>query len=283
MFAQKKLAYVFFILVSLVALSLVYSPISQAQNWAALPPYNTLWPLWAPALSPVDAVSGLPVPIVSELTHSTVLPVQPGLTWDPAAENPWLLYNTPLGMAYFDPIGGVNMWPPSYLLDTAGSPLPLTLPLDYGYLPPTASSWLTTNVPLGNISALAFLMTIPAPGPIFTPPAWGPIVPPTFGGLFLAPSAFFPVAPPAVAPLPVPTAIAPLPVPTAIAPLPVPTVITALPAPTALTPLPVPTAIAPLPVPTIVAPSALVPTAIVAPTVLAPTAVVPLATTALIL
>ncbi len=135
MTTTKKLIYT--LLISLVALVFAYSPIAQAQNWMALPPYNTLWPLWSPALSPVDAVTGLPTPVVASLTPSTVLPVQPGLTWDPSAANPWLLYNTPLGMVHYDPIGGINLWPPSYLLDTAGAPLPLNLPLVYDLLPPT--------------------------------------------------------------------------------------------------------------------------------------------------
>ena len=128
MSTKKRLTYTLFVLVSLVALSLVYSPISQAQNWAAMAPYNTLWPLWAPNLSPINSVTGLPTPIVSELLPSTVLPVQPGLTWDPSAANPWLLYNSPLGMTYYDPISGVNLWPPSYLQDPSGGPLPLSSP-----------------------------------------------------------------------------------------------------------------------------------------------------------
>jgi|GEM_PF-503507 len=282
MFANKKLGYFFLIMVGFMALSLVYSPVSQAQNWIALPPYNTLWPLWAPALSPIDPSSGLPTPIVNELTPNTILPVQPGLTWDPAAANPWLLYNTPLGMAYYDPVGGVNLWPPSYLLDPFGGPLPISLPLDYAYLPPTSSSWINTYVPLGNIAAWNYLMTIPgftAPigplGPITTPPLPGVPYPP---GYFLNPSALLPVAPPAVAPLPVPTVVAPLPVPTAITPLPVPTAIAPLPVPTVVAPTVLaPTAIAPLPAPTAIAPTVLAPTA-VAPTAIilqltAPTAV----------
>jgi len=186
MTTTKKLIYT--LLISLVTLVFAYSPIAQAQNWMALPPYNTLWPLWSPALSPVNSVSGLPTPIVSSLTRSTVLPVQPGLTWDPSAANPWLLYNTPLGMVHYDPIGGINLWPPSYLLDTAGSPLPLNLPLDYGLLPPTDPAWINTNVPLGNAAALAYLMFIPPPlfgtiSPTFVPPVlpttWVPPVLPT--------------------------------------------------------------------------------------------------------
>ncbi|MEW5804463.1 MAG: hypothetical protein AB1847_20410 [bacterium] len=177
MITTKRLAYA--LLLSLVALVLAYSPVAQAQNWMALPPYNTLWPLWSPALSPVDSITGLPVPIVSELTPATVLPVQPGLTWDPAAAEPWLLYNTPIGMAYYDPIGGVNLWPPSYLLDASGSPLPVNLPLDYELLPPTASSWINTNVPLGNAALLAYLMVLPSPVLGTVPTTWVPPVPPT--------------------------------------------------------------------------------------------------------
>ncbi|MEW6380751.1 MAG: hypothetical protein AB1611_14240 [bacterium] len=232
---------------------------------------------------------------MTELTPATVLPVQPGLTWDPAAANPWLLYNTPLGMAYYDPIGGVNLWPPSNFLDASGSPLPIGLPLDYAFLPPTPASWINTNVPLGNAYAWLYLMSIPgfippiAPviGPLgFTgvPGITGiPGVPTAPPGFFLPPSALLP----GVAPLPVPTAVAPLPVPTAVAPLPVPTAVAPLPVTTAIAPLPVPTviaptALAPLPVPTVVAPTALAPTAlaplpvptVVAPTVVAPTAVI---------
>jgi len=294
MFAKKNLAYTLFVLVSLVALSLVYSPISQAQNWAAIAPYNTLWPLWAPNLSPINSVTGLPTPIVNELIPSTVLPIQPGLTWDPSAANPWLLYNSPLGMTYYDPIGGVNLWPPSYLQDLSGSPLPLNLPIDYGYLPPTPNSWLSANIPLGNIAAFTYLKTLGLPIP-FPVPTLGPKLPPTYGGLFQAPSAYFPVAPfpyslPAPILLPPPTTIL-LPPPTILLPpptvllpppsalLPPPTVL--LPPPTVLLPppsalLPAPTVLLPPPTVLLPPPSALLP----APTALvpAPTAVLPAAT-----
>jgi len=75
-------------------------PSSHAQlDWWPLPPYNTLWPLWSPVLSPLNAF-GIPVPIVNSLKPDTVLPVQPGLTWDPALKYPWLLYNTPAGIKF---------------------------------------------------------------------------------------------------------------------------------------------------------------------------------------
>jgi hypothetical protein len=279
---KRKFNYAFLIMISLIAVFLTYSPVAQAQNWLAMPPYNTLWPLWSPALSPIDSATGLPVPIVNELLPSTVLPVQPGLTWDPSAANPWLLYNTPLGMAYYDPTDGVNLWPPSYLRDSLGAPLPLGLPLDYGLLPPTPSSWITATVPQANLAAYLYLMGIP--GPVFAPtvsptfaaptatPIFGPTATPVFGvptffnpiiagvPLFLGASALLPVAPPAVAPLPVPTAVSPIPAPTAISPIP---------APTPIVP-PVTTLVAP-PIPSPIITSAIAPTAVVS-TVIIPSA-----------
>jgi len=168
MITERKPSYAFLLLIALVALFLAYSPIAQAQNWMALPPYNTLWPLWSPALSPINSTTGLPTPVVTNLTRSTILPVQPGLTWDPSSANPWLLYNTPLGMAHYDPIGGINLWPPSYLQDTAGLPLPLTLPAGYGLLPPTSPLWISSTLPLGNAAALNYLLPFGLPtSPLF--------------------------------------------------------------------------------------------------------------------
>lgn len=121
--------------------------------WINLPPYNTLWPLWAPPLSPINPLTGLPTPIVSQLNPSTVLPVQPGLTWDPSLDYPWLLYNTPIGMAYYDPFYGVNTWPPSYLKNPiTGLPAPIDLSLVAGWsaLSPTSTTWLLGNVPIAN-------------------------------------------------------------------------------------------------------------------------------------
>ncbi|MGA1869609.1 MAG: hypothetical protein ACMUJM_13815 [bacterium] len=130
-----------------------FAPVVKAQTWAALPPYNTLWPLWSPILSPANPLTGVPTPIVNSLTASTVLPLQPGLTLDPRNDYPYLLYNTLLGMAYFDPLYGVNLWPPSNLLDPVlGTPLPIDLSLIKGWstLAPTSTTWLTTYVPIGN-------------------------------------------------------------------------------------------------------------------------------------
>jgi hypothetical protein len=139
----------------LMALVLIATPMVQAAYWTPLAPYNTLWPLWSPPLSPNNPLTGLPTPIVSNLKPSTVLPVQPGLTWDPRQDYPWLLYNTPIGMAYYDPLYGVNTWPPKYLQDPITSlPAPINLSLIKGWslLLPTSTAWLSANVPVANNS-----------------------------------------------------------------------------------------------------------------------------------
>ncbi|MGA1876395.1 MAG: hypothetical protein ACMUIA_12385 [bacterium] len=128
-------------------------PMVQSAYWEVLPPYNTLWPLWSPPLSPVNPLTGLPTPIVSNLRPSTVLPVQPGLTWDPNLDYPWLLYNTPIGMAYYDPYYGVNTWPPSYLQDPiTGLPAPINLLAIKGWslLSPTSTAWINSTLPVAN-------------------------------------------------------------------------------------------------------------------------------------
>ncbi|MCL6584356.1 MAG: hypothetical protein K6U11_12050 [bacterium] len=146
--------------------------ISPGDTWVALPPYNTLWPLWSPPLSPVSSLTGLPQPIVTSLTPATVLPVQPGLTWDPSLGYPWLLYNTPLGLAYFDPLAGVNLWPPRILINTiTGTPITLTLPAGYTTLPPTSSLWLFSNVPAANQSFIASYYRFVPINTVATPPS----------------------------------------------------------------------------------------------------------------
>ena len=136
-------------------------------NWWPLPPYNTLWPLWSPLLSPPNAL-GIPIPIVSSLTPDTILPVQPGLTWDPNLDYPWLLYNTPLGMVYYDPLFGVDLWPPNYLLGPLGLPLPIDPSLIPGWsdLAPTRVTWLTANIPVANN---AYYTSYPQFAPLLTP------------------------------------------------------------------------------------------------------------------
>lgn len=142
---------VVFAFCSTVGAQVAPTTISTTANWAALPPYNTLWPLWSPALSPVNPATGLPTPVVTSLYPSTVLPVQPGLTWHPSLGHPWLLYNTPMGMAYYDPYQGINLWPPSILESSiTGLPITITLPPSYASLPATPAWWLLGNVPAAN-------------------------------------------------------------------------------------------------------------------------------------
>ena len=83
------------IMTLLIVLYLCYAGSVQSQYWTIMPPYNVLWPLWSPGLSPIDPITGLTTPLVSSLTSNTVLPVQPGLVWDPCQPVPFLLYNIP--------------------------------------------------------------------------------------------------------------------------------------------------------------------------------------------
>ena len=156
----------FFILVIIALGTIHFTPAAtEAQYWTALKPYNTLWPLWSPALSPVDPITGKPVPVVSNLSSTTVLPVQPGLTWDPAWPNPWLLYNTPQGLLFYDPLYGINQWPPNYLIDpTTGAPIPITLPSGFPLLAPTDVAWLQNNLSTANTTyQLSFPQFAPTP------------------------------------------------------------------------------------------------------------------------
>lgn len=167
-----KFRNILLIILFLGVFSILFSPVAEAQYWQPLPPYNTLWPLWNPIFSPIDPVTELPTPIVTNLSPSTVLPVQPCLTWDPNWLYPFLLYNTPLGMAYYDPAQGVNLWPPKYLIDPlTGVPLPLNLPTVYANYGPTSAEWLLNNVQTANLSYIAsypsFALTA---NPIVLPP-----------------------------------------------------------------------------------------------------------------
>ena len=191
MYKKKTRKILTFGLFGLLSLTVMFITITNAQYWTSLPPYNTLWPLWSPALSPIDSVTGLPTPIVSDLYPSTVLPVQPGLTWNPELSYPWLLYNTPLGMVYYDPVFGIDVWPPSNLFGPSG-PLPILLPPDFALLPPTDPDWLITNVPLANDAFIAYLkpVVLPptalpplvVPPTVIPPPSPAPWVPPTLLG-----------------------------------------------------------------------------------------------------
>ena len=159
---RKKVKFTFFLLVLFSALLLVSTSTVQAQYWEILPPYNTLWPLWSPPLAPINPLTGLPTPIVSNLRPSTVLPVQPGLTWDPQLDYPWLLYNTPIGMAYYHPFYGVQTWPPKYLQDPItglAAPLSLTALKGWSTLSPTSTGWINATLPVANN---AFINAYPA-------------------------------------------------------------------------------------------------------------------------
>jgi hypothetical protein len=123
------------------AVPLAAAPAPGTQYWQPLPPYNLLWPLWSPALSPVDPVTGLPTPLVSSITNNTILPLQPALYWDPARTYPFLLYNIPDifggGLTFFDEFYGLNPWPPAYLIDPiTGLPAPISLPTGFAALSP---------------------------------------------------------------------------------------------------------------------------------------------------
>ncbi len=171
---QTKLSkYVLTISVLIVLISLLTGACS-AQLWQALPPYNILWPLWSPILSPPAPLTGVPTPIVSTLKKDTYLPIQPALVWDPSLPYFYLLYNyIPTSgineLLYFDPTEGAfnpiysfKTWPPAYLLKpittvtftgttTTISPNPLVLPTGYASLISfDPALWLNFWVPLVN-------------------------------------------------------------------------------------------------------------------------------------
>jgi len=142
----------------LIAIVLFRATSVNTQNWVALPPYNLLWPLWSPALSPVNPITGLATPLISALTANTILPAQPGLVWDPTAfpkAPPWLLYNVPPdfggGLLYWTSLYGLNPFPPSYLLDPTGLPIPITLKANYSLLLPTKTKSFASWVDVANL------------------------------------------------------------------------------------------------------------------------------------
>ena len=165
---------VFIIILFLFILSVIGSsgplmPSARAQYWAALPPYNLLWPLWSPPLvtdfNPDPLVLLGTTPIVTELSNSTILPVQPALVWDPTHYAPWAVYNIPLafggGLAYFDKFYGLNVWPPSNLLDPiTGAPAPIALPLTWSLLTPTDLGHFEYFIPLAN-ATFGFTYNLP--------------------------------------------------------------------------------------------------------------------------
>jgi hypothetical protein len=171
----KKRKGFFLLLLTFMAVGifgLLTSPAVRAQNWALMPPYNVLWPLWSPPL--VTDFNWDPLvlrgttPIVTELTRNTILPVQPCLAWDPTTSI-WALYNTPplfgSGLLFFDRFYGLNSWPPPNLYDSvAGVPNPITYTVTYGLLPVTGAQGggEAFFIPLANaIYALTYGLTGP--------------------------------------------------------------------------------------------------------------------------
>jgi len=134
MFKKK---YLIVIATFFIVLGLVLTPALYAQNWQALPPYNILWPLWSPALSP--SVGGVPTPLITSMASDTILPVQPALGYSPNAYSwpmsivmPWFFFNGPSGVMFYDVLYGMNPWPPPSFLDPAtGGPIPISLPIGY--------------------------------------------------------------------------------------------------------------------------------------------------------
>jgi hypothetical protein len=172
-----------FILVTTVGLNV--PTLTQAIYWIPLPPYNVLWPLWSPPLvtdfNPDPLVLAGTTPIITELTRNTILPVQPGLAWDPCQPGveafPWLLYNTPLafggGLTYWDVYYGLNPWPPEYMLDpVTGAPVPITLPLTWTLLDPPGLSHFGWFVPLAN-AIFSLRYGVPISNLLTTADIWG--------------------------------------------------------------------------------------------------------------
>lgn len=268
MLSLKSIKTIIFLSALIFVLFLICNHLVIAQTWLALPPYNFLWPLWSPALSPVDPATGLKNPIVSSLYSNTVLPLQPGIAWNPIFDYPYFLYNSPVGLQYYDLVYGINPWPPSYSLDPiTGAPIPIRPPVGYSFLPVTDPTWIETNLPIANLAYLseypnlaltAYSISLPFNLTGLDPWLASLIYPtPAFSSLLTAAQilGYAPVASaPAVA-APLPPVIATTPVaPTVVAPAPVvPTPVVPPPAPTVVAPPPVPpTAVAPAP--TVVAP-----------------------------
>ena len=184
---QRKKRKIILIITLTILVGLVFFTHAQAQYWTAMAPYNVLWPLWSPALSPVNPVTGLATPLVTSITRDTILPVQPAMLWDPASPGanngplPWLAYNAPLafggGLMIWDQYYGMRPFPPDYMLDPISSaPLPIPLPLAYSLLGPigfeeiNAYHFLLGNLayssiygaPLANLLTAAEFWGIPA-------------------------------------------------------------------------------------------------------------------------
>lgn len=171
MFKNKRY---FCILIFTLALLFLCIHGVQAQYWQALPPYNLLWPLWSPLLSPPDPVTGVPTPILTELSKNTILPMQPVLAYDPywwtlagpasgwpmGFQPPWLFYNSPTGLLFFDTLYGLNPFPPDKYLDpVTGAPVPISLLAGYSLLETTPSTLPTTQaIYLFELANLTYML-----------------------------------------------------------------------------------------------------------------------------
>ncbi|MGA1867939.1 MAG: hypothetical protein ACMUJM_05255 [bacterium] len=158
MHRKKRIVFIVMTLTILLIALLVAG--AQADYWTAMPPYNVLWPLWSPALSPENPVTGVATPLVNAVTRHTILPVQPAMLWDPASPEanngplPWLAYNTPLalggGLLIWDQYYGMRPFPPDYMVDPVTStPVPIPLPLSY---------WLLRPIEFEEINAYHFVL-----------------------------------------------------------------------------------------------------------------------------
>lgn len=116
-----------FLFIGLVTVFFINSQASS-QFWEAIPPYNFLWPLWSETLSPPSPITGVPTPIVSELTATTVLPIEPVWGWDIRNGYPGFAFNGPNGLWCWDIVYGLRPfgWPG----------WALQLPANYQYLVP---------------------------------------------------------------------------------------------------------------------------------------------------
>jgi len=158
MFRKRKFLFLLLIIVILtfvVSLRLFKPSVTKAQYWSLMPPYNVLWPLWSSILSPINPLTGLPTPLVSQLTATTMLPIQPCLAWDPCQPLPWLLYNAPPlfggGLVFFDEVYGLHPWPPVYLTDPiTGAPAPITWLGTWSLIDATDVGHIEYLIPLAN-------------------------------------------------------------------------------------------------------------------------------------
>ncbi|MGA1791352.1 MAG: hypothetical protein ACMUIM_07695 [bacterium] len=159
MFRKRKFLFlslfILIIFISMAIIGVIKHSTTEAQYWALMPPYNVLWPLWSGILSPINPVTGLAAPLVTELTAATMLPIQPCLAWDPCQPLPWALYNAPPlfggGLTFFDEVYGLHPWPPPYLLDPlTGAPAPITFLGTWSLIDATSVGHIEYLIPLAN-------------------------------------------------------------------------------------------------------------------------------------